>query len=67
MEQAEGDLLSLMLKLKMPVSINFILNVVEQVRRQILCIGKLHPSFMYADVKLENILYRLDDEIVNGV
>ena len=58
MEQAEGDMYSFMKKLKKPVSIKFIFNIVEQVRRQILCIGNLHPSFMYSDVKLKNILYK---------
>ena len=68
MEQAEGDLISLFNNLKKPVSKNFVLNIAEQVRRQILCIGRLHSSFLYADVKLQNVLYKCDDPAnLNGI
>ena len=63
MEKAEGDLLNLAYVVQKPTGIPFILNIVEQVRRQMICIYELSPNFlfMYTDIKLLNILYKCDD------
>ena len=63
MELAEGDLLRLAYDVKKPTSVQFIFNIVEQIRRQMICIYELTPKlyFMYADMKLINVLYKCDN------
>lgn len=63
MELAEGDLLNLVHNIQKPTSVQFVFNIVEQIRRQMLCIYELKPKhyYLYADVKLLNILYKCDD------
>lgn len=63
MELAEGDLLSLAYIIQKPTSVQFIFNIVEQIRKQMICIYELTPKlyFMYADMKLINVLYKCDN------
>ena len=63
MELAEGDLLNLAYSIKKPTSVHFIFNIVEQIRKQMICIYELTPNhcFMYTDMKLINVLYKCDN------
>ena len=35
-------------------------HIVEQVRRQVVCLLRANPELVYADMKVENVLYRLN-------
>lgn len=66
MNLAQGDLYELRKKFNRKLSrseIKFFLTICEEVRKQILCLLKLNPNYVYTDLKLQNILYDCPDSI----
>ena len=59
MELADGDLIH-WYKKKQNISIKNKLEIVEEIRKQIVCIFSYNNEFVYSDLKMENILYKCE-------
>ena len=66
-ELADGDLKHLLMNKKVLMPPKSALQVVEQLRRQMVCLYELTPNrkFVYCDVKLENVFYKCESDFSN--